>query len=308
MPCSIIIPTKNRPAGLSNAVASAIEALPPGGEIIVVDDGCRIPAAEVLAQYVRPALRVVINPGPNGPSGARNHGVDQAQQPIIFFLDDDDALMPDYCRKILEMIPGLPKTVGCGFSACWITSPGQPNRYQGPRQASGVLGPDTPLDKRLTGLGTGFWIRRALFLTVGSLDPKLRVNEDTEFSLRLSAAGVQPYYCSEPGVMINGDPGRDGKDSGSITRSAHAAARAAGFEYILRKHDDFLQDHGEFRRKFMLRILKYRSRARKVEGWGTFCASLRPSFENRLIRAIGWMWLRLSIALRNLRSPAIRPD
>lgn len=300
MPCSIIIPTMDRPIGLVSAVRSAIAALPAGGEIVVVDDGSKIPASEVLALLARPELRVVANPGPHGPSGARNHGVAQSRQPVIFFLDDDDTLMPGYCRHILDLVPDLPEANGYGFSAAMIKGANRPDTYRGKALPSGVLGPETPLDQRLSGLGTGFWIRRGLFDTVGGLDPELRVNEDTEFSLRLSAAGILPYYCAEPGVLITPDPVRAPDDRGSITRGSDAAYRYRAFEHILRKHDGFLQDHADFRRRFMMRVIKYRSRARMLEGWDNFCRSLHPSPENRLIWAYGWIWLRLSIALRKL--------
>lgn len=306
MPCSIIIPSKDRPTGLRSAVSSAIEALPTGGEIIVVDDGCRTPATEVLASLACAALRVVTNPGPHGPSGARNYGVSQSREAIIFFLDDDDKLMPNYCRTILALIPTLPGSSGCGFSAAILKTQNRPDAFLGRARTSGVLGPETPLDHRLTGLGTGFWVRREIFLSVGGLDPELRVNEDTEFSLRLSAAGVQPYYHSEPGVVIFHDPVRNDGDMGSITRSANAEARAAGFEYILRKHEVFLRRHGAFRRKFMLRVLKYRSRARDNKGWDKFCSSLRPSIENTIFCICGRIWLRISIALREVRSRVVR--
>ena len=302
MPCSIVIPSKDRPAGLLMAVKSAMEALPHGGEVLVVDDGCKIPARDVLAPLACPALRVVSNPGPNGPSGARNFGVGLARNSIIFFLDDDDILMPGYCQQVLDRIADLPVSTGYGFSSALIKAPqGGQDWLQGKAVASGVLGDDTPLDERLTGLGTGFWIKRGLFQSVGGLDTALRVNEDTEFSLRLAAAGARPYYHNEPGVLIFHDPVRDARDRKSITRSADAMARATGFEHILRKHDAFLKDHGKFRRKFMLRIIKYRSRARKLEGWTDFCRSLRPSLENRLIWINGWMWLKLSIAVRKLQ-------
>lgn len=298
MPCSIVIPTKDRPTGLLQAVNSALAALPAGGEIIVVDDGCTIPAVDVLALLAGPGLRVVNNPGPHGPSGARNHGVFQAKQSIIFFLDDDDALLPDYCQTILDIIADLPASVGYGFSAAFVKLPSGQDRYDGKTIDSGILVDDTPLDERLTGLGTGFWIKREVFFKVGGLDPALHVNEDTELSVRLAAAEVMPYYHNRPGVLIFHDPVRHAKDRKSITRSADAAMRALGFEYILRKHDAFLQDHPAFRRKFMLRVIKYRSRARKVDGWNEFCSSLRPTLENRVIWAHGWVWLRLSIALR----------
>jgi glycosyltransferase involved in cell wall biosynthesis len=301
MSCSIIIPTKDRPIGLLQAVKSAVAALPHGGEVVVVDDGCELPAADVLAPLMGQSLRVVSNPGPHGPSGARNYGVAQASYPIIFFLDDDDVLLPGYCLAILEKVATLPEAAGYGFSSALVKTVEGPSLFQGKAIESGVLDEETPLDERLTGLGTGFWIKRPVFLSVGGLDTALRVNEDTEFAVRLAAAGVRAYYHRDPGVLIFHDPVRDAKDRKSITQSADALGRAEGFEYILRKHERFLEGHRDFRRKFMLRAIKYRSRARTLEGWTEFCMSLRPGFENRLMWLHGWIWLQLSLGLRKWR-------
>lgn len=293
--CSIVIPTKDRPAGLLRAVQSALAALPEGGEVIVVDDASQVPATEVLAALASPKLRVASNPGPHGPSGARNHGVALSVQPVIFFLDDDDLLVEGYCRAILSIIPELPPHVGYGFSAALVKTSDGPAELEADRSESGVLPEKTRIDARLAGLGMGFWVRRQVFQALGGLDPMLRVNEDTEFSLRLSAAGVGGYYHAEPGVQIFKDRVRQAGDKASITRSTKAAVRAAGFEYILHKHDDFLKDHGRFRRKCMFRILKYRGRAGKAAGWRAFCRSLRPTLGNRLLWPVfGGVWLRVA--------------
>lgn len=306
MPCSIVIPTKDRPAGLYRAVVSALEALPEGGEVVVVDDGCKIPATQILETLSCETLRILINPGPHGPSGARNYGVQQSERSIIFFLDDDDLILSTYCSRILSKIPDLPDTCGFGFSSALIKMENGPDTYLGKHRVSGLIGQDSPLDDRLAGLGMGFWIKRELFLEIGGLDTNLRVNEDTEFSIRLSAGNILAYYQDDPGVILFYDPIRDIRDNRSITRSSNASLRVDGFQHILLKHEEFLRRHGRFRRKFILRVIKYRSRARRISGWNEFCSSLSPSYENRLIWAFGWTWLRISIKIRNLRCPSVR--
>jgi glycosyltransferase involved in cell wall biosynthesis len=297
MPCSIVIPTKDRPAGLLRAVRSALAALPEGGEIVVVDDQSTPPAAEVLAPLATPALRVVRNPGPHGPSGARNHGVDQAQGAVIFFLDDDDMLQPGYCREVLARLGDLPAEVGFGFSALMIRRADGTDRLEG-SGVTGLRGAGTPIEARLAALSSGFWIRRALFRSLGGLDPTLWVNEDSEFCLRLAAAGVLPHYSAKPGVTIFQDPVRDARDRGSVTRSARAWDRALGWERILIRHDGLLRDHPGFRRRQLLRVLKYRGRAGRRDGWTAFCRALRPDAGMRAIWLAGVVWLALAAPFR----------
>ena len=96
MPISIIIPTKNRPRSLVAAVRSARAPIPAGGEIIVVDDGSRIPAREALAGHVGAETTVIDNLGQWGPSAARNAGLKRTSQPIVLFLDVDDLMISGY--------------------------------------------------------------------------------------------------------------------------------------------------------------------------------------------------------------------
>lgn len=289
MRCSIIIPTKDRPAGLERAVASALAALPENAEIVVVDDASTMAVADILAPLAHPALRIVQNPGPHGPSGARNFGASAARGDVLFFLDDDDELLPEYCRRVLLRLPELPES--CGFGFCAATGNARDGSRGAGARDEGVIPLTAPLDARLAGLGMGFWIRRDLFERLGGLDPQLWVNEDTEFCVRLARAGVEPHFDPVPGVALHKDEGRDGRDLSSVTRSARSASRAAGFEYILREHRDFLRDHGAFRRKTAFRALKYRARAGMVRGWAETCQSLQPGIESFLFRFAGILWL-----------------
>ena len=71
---SFIIPTKNRPEGIRRAVASVLAAMPEDGEVIVVDDASDPPAMLALREVTDPRMTLYVNPGPHGPSAARNFG------------------------------------------------------------------------------------------------------------------------------------------------------------------------------------------------------------------------------------------
>lgn len=88
---SVIIPTHDRPATIDRAVASVLDQTHPAVEVIVVDDGSRIPA-RVATKDER--VRVVRQDPARGVARARNLGVVQARGAFLAFLDDDDILHP----------------------------------------------------------------------------------------------------------------------------------------------------------------------------------------------------------------------
>ena len=253
MTCDVVIPTRDRPTALRIAVSSALAAVGEDGNVIVVDNASRPPACESLAAIRDPRLRIVINQGPHGPAASRNLGVAQSSAATVFFLDDDDSLLTDYIARIERLRSGPARAARFGFAAMR-----RGRRVIGARR-SGPLDAATPLRRRLAGLGMGVWIERALFEEIGGIDTALDVNEDTEFFLRLAAAGVSGWYSAEPGVVIR--PCAAAGELSSITDRTGPATRAAAFEYILARHGDFLDAHPRTRRRFMRRVIRYRARA-----------------------------------------------
>lgn len=299
MTSSIVIPTRDRPHSLVGAVRSAVRALPPGGEVLVIDDAGTIPAASSLQGLVADNVRILRNPGPNGPSQARNFGVRQAKGKVVFFLDDDDEILPDYCKRVLSR--SYPDN--CAFGHCapvHMEPDGQPT-YHGRDQQTGIYGEEARIDDRLAGLGMGFWIDRDAFVRSGGIDTTLTVNEDTEFCIKLASLGYRSFYDSKAGVLLRHDHIRTDGDMPSITKSAKALDRALGFEYIVTKHQDYLRHHPRFRRLLLSRVIKYRSRARVAEGFSDFVRTLRPATDRLLMMSLGAALLRGSIAIRNMR-------
>ena len=200
MRATIVIPTHNRPQDLRRALASALAALPEDGEIVVVDDRSDPPAAEGMAPDGR--VRLLRNDGPPGASGARNHGVQAARRETVFFLDDDDEMLPGHPDRILRQAG----TADCGFSHR-RSRRGDPLSDSRPRAPTGLLPPGMPWRLRVAALSGGFRIRREVFLDAGGLDPGLSIDEDTDLCCRLIAAGRACWYAAEPGVIVRAPDG-----------------------------------------------------------------------------------------------------
>lgn len=105
---SVVIPTYNRALLLPRAIRSALAAVRPGDEILVVDDGSTDNTEAVLAPF---AGQIRYLPGPHAGVGAtRNRGILAATKPLVAFLDSDDEWDKDKLdlqRTILAACPDL---------------------------------------------------------------------------------------------------------------------------------------------------------------------------------------------------------
>jgi glycosyltransferase involved in cell wall biosynthesis len=90
---TVIIPSYNRASLVTRAVMSALSAIAPGDEVIVVDDGSTDKSHEALGPYL-PRIRY-LRIEHAGVGAARNRGVEASRNPLVAFLDSDDEWMPD---------------------------------------------------------------------------------------------------------------------------------------------------------------------------------------------------------------------
>jgi glycosyltransferase involved in cell wall biosynthesis len=113
-PCvSVVIPTRNRPALVVNAVRSALAQSVPPLEVIVVIDGPEPGSDDMTVQALRDVedvrMRVLPLACPVGGAEARNHGVRVAVGDWIAFLDDDDVWFQEKLAVQLAFAGKLPR-------------------------------------------------------------------------------------------------------------------------------------------------------------------------------------------------------
>ena len=85
--CTVILPTHNRAAILSRAIASVIAQNEPDFELIIINDGSTDNTRALLATLDDPRIRVAHLEHNQGPSAARNIGINMATAPVLAFLD-----------------------------------------------------------------------------------------------------------------------------------------------------------------------------------------------------------------------------
>lgn len=103
---SIVIPTYQHAQWLPDAIESALAQTVPC-DVIVVDDGSTDATHEVLDRYANRGVRVFQIPH-QGPSAARNLGINRASGEFVMFLDADDVIAPEkVARQLREFTPDI---------------------------------------------------------------------------------------------------------------------------------------------------------------------------------------------------------
>jgi glycosyltransferase involved in cell wall biosynthesis len=189
--CTIILPTYNRAATLPRAVASVIAQKEPNFELIIIDDGSTDETRAWFATLDDPRIRVTVSKHSQGPSAARNIGIDMATAPVLAFLDSDDVYLGDRLSTPLAVFDREPDVI------CTLSSARKQDKFG---DTTVALLPDVKLASPafewamicdLVGVeSTSITVRTAHARNVGGFCIRLRRSEDREFLIRLSRLGA----------------------------------------------------------------------------------------------------------------------
>lgn len=298
--CTVIVPTYNRPHLLKRALTSALAGLPVDGEIVVVDDGSEVPASDVAKDINDPRLHIIRNDLPMGGGGssARNRGVQHATGNVLFFLDDDDELLPGYIEQVLST--GVNKGADFGFAArkfardsksaaagCDIEKRGLPN---------GFVPLETSFGRRTFPFSAGFWIKREVYDSVGPISETLHTNSDTEYCCRLYSSKFCGWYSTQPAVIVHQPPPPSTEQMTSVTHRTRAEDRAEAFKAIAQVHSDFMRVDAGASDFVHARWIKHALRAGRPNE-ALEALSCVPQRQKRLKLACLYVALRASIIL-----------
>lgn len=118
---SVVVPTRNRPRWLAEAIGCALAQSRRPAEIVVVEDGEgageEVAALEAARRGMEPEIRLVAGPR-RGPAAARNVGVAAARAELIAFLDDDDLWHPEKLARQVEWFVRRPDLGALGTG--WV--------------------------------------------------------------------------------------------------------------------------------------------------------------------------------------------
>lgn len=187
---SVIIPTRNRPAMLRDALESVARQRYRHWEVLVVNDGGE-DVAQVLASL--PAalggrITLLNEPRSRGAAAARNRALGAARGEVLAFLDDDDLYLPEHLAALVAQL----RASGAPFA--YTRSVAVQERIVAGRRVEMRRG--TPREYRVTHamlqvrnlIPTANWgVRRECFERFGSFDESLACAEDWDLLLRLSS-------------------------------------------------------------------------------------------------------------------------
>jgi len=283
VPCTILIPTKDRPELLRRAIKSALLAAPADAEILIVDDKSDPPAQIILAEFDDHRLIALVNDGPNGAAAARNFGLKTARGRIVFFLDDDDEMLPDYCSEILHNVVPENPSVDYGFSAVLLAEKSKGAETIGNNKLpQGIIAETEPFRRKICPFSTGFWCRRRVFEELGPIDENLATNEDTEYLCRLIEAGKTAWFSAQPGVRIHTHGANTPTGTlGHVTTRTHSTSRAQYFLTIYNRHKRLVQSDKSARRHLVRRYIKLSTKSGRLRESWDFAGAL-PNLSERI--------------------------
>ena len=189
--CTIILPTYNRAAALPRAISSVMAQNEQDFELIIIDDGSTDNTREWLATLDDVRIRVVRSEHNQGPSAARNIGINMAAAPMLAFLDSDDI----YCKERLSVPLAIferdPDVICILSSALKEDKHGNTTAVRLPnvKLASGAF--EWAMICDLVGVeSTSISVRTEHARKIGGFCSDLRRTEDREFLIRLSRLGA----------------------------------------------------------------------------------------------------------------------
>ncbi len=125
---SVVIPVYNAEAYLRECLDSVFNQDFDGYEVICVDDGSKDNSGRILDEYRQiHANMTVIHQANAGISCARNSGISLVKGNYVYFLDNDDYMLPNALRQMYDFAEKLKLDVACfnaqtGAQTCYFST------------------------------------------------------------------------------------------------------------------------------------------------------------------------------------------
>lgn len=194
---SVIIPSFNHGRYIGQAIESVFSQSFTDYEIIVVDDGSSDGTEQVLVPYLD---RISVFHQPNqGPSRARNKGVEMARGQYVAFLDADDFFLPDKLASQIAIANQYPSIGVVHGGWTMVDQRGEFLKKVEPWLNAPHLDLNAWLWWRPVCLGASL-IRRDWLERMNGFDPVLRLAQDTDLMLRLALHGCKMAWVRRPVV------------------------------------------------------------------------------------------------------------
>jgi GT2 family glycosyltransferase len=210
-PISVGITTRDRPESLRRCVASLALVRDLVSELLVFDDGSRLPVAPALpAGLTDIPLRVLRNERAAGAAVGRNRMMEVATQPVALMLDDDAAIVSrDAIVSAIDVMRSDRRVGAVAFALA--ESDGSP------WPAAMQPAPGSAPCRVRSFIGFAHLLRRDVFLALGGYRDLFEVNgEEKEYCLRLADAGYDVVFL--PDARVAHIPDKAGRNQQQYLR------------------------------------------------------------------------------------------
>ena len=200
---SVIIPTHNRSAIISQTIDSVLAQSFTDFEIIVVDDGSTDNTASVLQEQYAQKL-TYIRMENSGLPAARNTGIKAVRGTYVAFIDDDDLWFPDKLQRQITLMQNNP-SLGLVYCGCYkIGEDGAVLSETRPAHRGELL--EYLLRSNcIVGSASAVMVTHEVFSRAHYFDETLKACEDWDLWIRI-ARYYQIDFIAEPLVKLRIHP------------------------------------------------------------------------------------------------------
>ena len=193
MKYSIIVPVFNRPDEVSELLESLTHQTVKDFEVIIVEDGSKIPCKEVCDAYKDKMNIQYFFKENSGPGQSRNYGAERASGEYLLILDSDVVLPENYLKAVNDELSREPADAFGGPDKAHpsFTDTQKAISYSMTSffTTGGIRGGKKKMDKfypRSFNMG----IRKDVYLRLNGFSA-MRFGEDIDFSIRIFKAGCR---------------------------------------------------------------------------------------------------------------------
>ena len=201
MKYSIIVPVYNRPDEVDELLQSLCEQEVKDFEVIIVEDGSKVPCEEVCRKYEdRLQLKYFMKPN-SGPGQSRNYGVERARGEYVVIVDSDAVTPPGFMQAIDDELSRQPSDAWGGPDAAHESFSNIQKAISYAMTSffttGGIRGGKKQLDKKFYPRSFNLGVRREVYQQLGGFTTErfskmALYGEDIDFSLRIYKGG---YSC-----------------------------------------------------------------------------------------------------------------
>ncbi|MCB9420728.1 MAG: glycosyltransferase [Ardenticatenaceae bacterium] len=200
MKLSVIIPCYNAESTISEQLDALLQQkISDPWEIIIADNRSNDNSRAVIESYVKeyPNVRVIDAFDRQGPSHARNVGVQAAQGEILVFCDADDVVAPGWLAALRSSLDEFDLAV-CRIDTKELNQETWVSRLEWGEDDTAVA-LETLEDHRasypphlILVRGWGFAIKREFHEAIHGFDETMTAGEDLDYGFRAQIAGARP--------------------------------------------------------------------------------------------------------------------